>query len=168
MVLLVLLVLVIMFLNQSRNQHYVMGSADWLKKVSGCMSKDLNCVIPGGFAPAKQWGCKQIAFLKNYHLPWSRMISAFAWGVKRIVGGGRTQTYTLVLLCCRLHLMMDRTVSPSVITPWKISHFGVVLSLRDCRSKVVMDPGTWRSFWLYHPGPIEEQSARSCHVHGVW
>ncbi len=42
-----------------------MGSADWLKKASSYMSKDLNCVIPEVFAPAKQWGCKQIAFLKK-------------------------------------------------------------------------------------------------------
>ncbi len=42
-----------------------MGSADWLKKASGYMSKYLNCVIPEVFAPAKQWGCKQIAFLKK-------------------------------------------------------------------------------------------------------
>lgn len=149
-----------------RNQNYIdkshdsYSSGDWLKTVSGCMSKDGRFKLCNsmGFCTSQAMGMLTNSFFQVSSVLIQTDLTFAQW-LKSIVGGNRTQTYTFGLITlqdgqhshCRLCLMMERTVSPFSYHPMENKPLWCRAELTDCWSKVVMDAGTWRRFWLNHP-----------------
>lgn len=134
--------------NDIDKSHDSYISVDWLKTVSGCMSKDSRFRFCNsmGFCTSHAMGMLMNSFFQIV----SSLIQtdlSFAQEIKCIVGGGWTQTNTFGLITlqdgqhshCRLHLMIERTVSPFSYHPKENKPLWCRAELTDCWSKVVMD-----------------------------